>query len=223
MGDVLVTLDPGAETTLRRLAGLIARSPHNLVSARERAAVFERHVAEAVAVAGALDPSPAPGSRWMDLGTGGGLPGLVFAVLWPDVHWTLLDATAKKVEAVTGFAAELGLVNTRVVHGRAQELGHQSGWRGAFDGVAARAVAPLDVLVELARGFLRPGAVLAAVKGPAYAAELAAASPALRVLAYGRAQVVAVEGTARPTWLVTIPAVGPPPAAYPRRRGQPRK
>ena len=205
---------------LATLARLIATSPHNLVSRSERASVLDVHIAEALAVAAEL--SPADGSRWLDLGTGGGLPGLVLALAFPNVSWALLDATEKKVVAVEQFARKLQLGNVECVAGRAEVLAHDRRYRGRFAGVVSRAVAPLPTLTELARGFLAPDGVLAAIKGPRWADELRAAGPAMRALRFAEAAGVVVDSAARPTWLVRMRAVGPPPAGFPRRTGIPK-
>src|SRR5687768_14548984 len=73
------------DAALKQLADLIAASPHNLVAAGERAHVFERHVREC----DALTRTMSPAGRWMDLGTGGGLPGLVLALRYPGTEWVL--------------------------------------------------------------------------------------------------------------------------------------
>ena len=211
--------DATAAEGLARLAGLLRAAPLNLVAAGDRAHVHERHVDECAAIGRALVPLPA--GRWLDLGTGGGLPGLVLALQHPGVRWVLLDATRRKMEAVREFARELGLRNVEVAVGRAEALA-RGPLRGSFDGVVSRAVARLVVLAELARGFLCPGGRLVAVKGPAWDQELAEAGAGLELLGYGQPTVAAVAGTARPTWLVTIPAIGPPPGAFPRRDGVPR-
>lgn len=202
------------------LAELISTSPHNLVSRRQRQGLLEDHIQEAVATAQRLPVTP--GTRWLDLGTGGGLPGLVCAQQHPSARWVMLDATAKKIAEVERFSATLALRNTVTVAARAEELAWDADHRGAYDGVVSRAVAPLPTLVELARGFLRPGGILAAVKGPTWAAELAAAEPAIRQLRFGSSTAARVDRAARPTWLVTMRAVGPPPAQFPRRNGLPR-
>lgn len=204
--------------TLRHLATLIADSPHNLVSTSERPNVLQRHVLEAVAVADELTPA----GRWMDLGTGGGLPGLVLAQRHPSVEWTLVDATAKKIAAVTDFADRLGLVNVTAVAARAETLGWDVEHRGAYHGVVARAVAPLPTLVELARGFLGAEGLLVAIKGPAWKDELDAAQPALALLGYGDVHTQRLAAAVRETWLVTMRVKGPPPAGYPRRDGLPK-
>lgn len=202
-----------------RLADLIASSPHNLVSAAERPRVYERHVLESADVARAI----APAGRWMDLGTGGGLPGLVLAKQHPDVAWTLVDATAKKAAAVREFATVLGLTNVTVICARAEGLAWDPHHRGQYAGVVARAVAPLSTLAELARGFLTPGGQLVAIKGPAWRVELQAANRALGVLALEHIHSEPLTGAAREAWVVTMSAVGGPPAGYPRRDGVPKQ
>jgi 16S rRNA (guanine527-N7)-methyltransferase len=210
-------ISPADRAVLGEFADLLRSSPHNLVAGGDHAAIYQRHLLESWAVADAL---PCVG-RWLDLGTGGGLPGLVAAVRHRDVEWVLLDATRKKVAAVDSFVAVLGLDNVRTVHGRAEELAHGP-LRGTCAGVLARAVAPLSTLTELARGFLAPAGWLAAVKGPAWQTELSEAARGLRILRYRSVSTTAVPDTIRPTWLVTMRAVGFPPAGYPRRTGLPR-
>ncbi len=178
---------------LQRLAGLLADSPHNLVSNAERSQVLERHVLESASVADALVPT----GRWMDLGTGGGLPGLVLAARHPDVAWTLVDATAKKIAAVRSFAAELGLTNVTPMQGRAETLARDPEHRGQYDGVVARAVAPLVTLTELARGFLAQDGLLVAIKGPAWQEELDAAARALTLLRLEHVHSVPVDSEGR--------------------------
>lgn len=203
---------------LKVLADLIAGSPHNLVATGERAHVYERHIRECDEVATRI----APTGRWVDLGTGGGLPGLVLAVRHPEVEWTLIDATAKKVVAVQEFADALGLDNVTVVQGRAETLAHAPDHRGRYDGVIARALAPLATLIELTRGFVGPGGRIVAMKGPAAQAELDAAQGALRALNVVVEALEPLPSAVRETWLVTMVARGRPPTGYPRRDGVPK-
>lgn len=201
------------------LGRMIRESPHNLVSAGDRALLEKRHLPEAMALAEQL--SVTAGARWMDLGTGGGLPGLVLAGERPEARWTLVDARHKKIEAVRSFADALE-VDCQLVAGRAEDLARRSGWRGAFEGVVARAVAPLRVLVELARGFLGEGGRLVAVKGARAHEELADAERALETVGM---QAVSV----RPlvpggdSQLIELVALGEIPEMVPRRAGQPER
>ncbi|MGH8907993.1 MAG: 16S rRNA (guanine(527)-N(7))-methyltransferase RsmG [Egibacteraceae bacterium] len=202
---------------LRLLGELIAGSPHNLVSRRDRGDVLGLHLRECAALAGVLPAGV--GERWIDIGTGGGLPGLVLALCRPDTGWTLLDATLKKAEAVRCFASTLGLENVQVLHGRAEELAHQQGMRGQFNGAVTRAVGPLPVVMELSRGFVASGGTIAAVRGRRHATEVEASHRAAHLLHIRDIQTVQVQSTAREAWLVTMHADGPTPSQYPRKTG----
>lgn len=204
---------------LQRLATLIAGAPHNLVARGDRADVLQRHIVECEAVAARISPT----GRWMDLGTGGGLPGLVLAFRFPQVEWTLVDATAKKVEAVRGFAAELELANVTVVHARAESLARDPAHRGRYQGVVCRALAQLPVLLELTRGFLSPDGLLVAIKGPSWEAELQRAQVAQKTLQFRDVHSEELPLPDRSSWLVTMRADGPPPPGYPRRDGIPKQ
>jgi len=208
------------EATLTRLAELIAGSPHNLVSRADRSDVLGIHIRECRAYAGGL--GLAAGQRWIDVGTGGGLPGLVLAAVAPDTHWTLVDSIGKKAAAVRDFAAALRLDNVTVLTGRAEDLAHEAALRGQFSGAISRAVAALPTLLELLAGFVAPGGAVVAAKGPRWAEELAAARPAAELLGLEESGVVPVPDAARPTWLVMMRRQRALPHGYPRRAGLPK-
>jgi 16S rRNA (guanine527-N7)-methyltransferase len=157
------------EVQLRRLAELIATSPHNLVSRSARDELRSRHIPESVALARQL-PLSERALRLLDVGSGGGLPGLVIAIVRSDLQFELLEARLKKVTFLRDAISELGLT-VDVHHGRAEDL-IASELGGAFDLVTARAVAPLDRLLPWTIPFLRPGGLLFAVKGARWAQEL---------------------------------------------------
>jgi 16S rRNA (guanine527-N7)-methyltransferase len=216
---------PGGRSVAQRqqrldhLAELLAEAPVNLVGRRDRPRLRDTHIPECLAVGDLLQP--ADGSRWLDLGTGGGLPGLVLAIQYPAVDWTLVDATRKKVDAVHSFISALDLSNARAVWGRAEDLAWEPEHRGAYDGVVSRAVARLPLLLEWCRGFLRDGGTLAAIKGPHVASEVREAELVRRRLALGVVHKQSVGAAVRPTTLVTMRAQGAPPRRYPRRPGVP--
>ena len=145
----------------------------------------ERHIAESAGLA-ALLPTEPPGPRLLDVGSGGGFPGIVIAILRPDIQVTLLDARSKKTEFLEGIAEELGL-DVTVLRGRAEEL-VLSEHAGAYDLVTARAVAPMARLLPWTLPFLRPAGLLYAVKGERWQEELDGAQVVLRRL---RGRVVA--------------------------------
>ncbi|MFP4147886.1 MAG: 16S rRNA (guanine(527)-N(7))-methyltransferase RsmG [Nitriliruptoraceae bacterium] len=176
---------------LQQLAALILASPHNLVSRAAREELESRHIPESMRLAMQL-PRSERHLRLLDVGSGGGLPGLVIALERPDLEVNLLDAKQKKVEFLRQAASALGLRVT-VHHGRAEELARTE-LAGRFDLVTARAVAPLDRLLPWTVPFLRPGGLLYAVKGERWEQELLEARPALEA---GGATVVETPDTAQ--------------------------
>jgi 16S rRNA (guanine527-N7)-methyltransferase len=160
---------PFAEA-LDRFAALVRASPHNLVSARARDELRERHIPECLAFAERL---PRQG-RFLDLGSGGGFPGIVVALHEPARSVHLLDATRKKTGFLRDAAATLG-ITVEVHTGRAEDLGRGE-LAGTFDVVTARAVAPLATLVAWSSPFLRPLGALYAIKGERWATEVAEAA-----------------------------------------------
>lgn len=163
------------ERLLERFIRRVESSPHNLVSRRARAELRERHLAECRAFAAMLPAGPA---RLLDVGSGGGFPGLVVAVLRPDLDVTLLDATQKKVAFLRETAAALDVDCTAAV-GRAEEL-RRGPLASSFDLVTARAVAPLGRLLGWTVPFLQPGGLFYAIKGRRWRDELTEAGDALQ-------------------------------------------
>jgi 16S rRNA (guanine527-N7)-methyltransferase len=161
--------------------------------------------------------------RALDLGSGGGVPGLVLALARPDLAWTLVDSVGRKAEALRGFADVLGTRNVAVVADRAEAIG-RGPLRESFDLVTARACAALPVLAEYALPLAGIGGALLAWKGRVSEEELDAGARAARMLggdspALRRSGVPAL-GDHR---FVVVPKLTPTPARYPRRPGQPSR
>jgi 16S rRNA (guanine527-N7)-methyltransferase len=169
-----------AERYARLLAGLGVE--RGLIGPHEVPRLWERHLINSAAVAGLV---PRPGSL-VDLGSGAGLPGIVIALLLPDVQVTLLEPMLRRAVFLGECVTELGLANAEVCRARAQEVAGKI----AADAVTARAVAPLDRLAGLAVGLLRPGGVVLAIKGARAAAEVAAARKTLQRLGVQDAEVL---------------------------------
>lgn len=166
-----------------------------IVGPAEAERIWDRHLLNCGAIAHLI---PARGSL-VDLGSGAGLPGIVLAILLPGVQVTLLEAMARRVEFLQMCVAELGLTNAVVVRGRAEDLaGHL-----LADVVTARAVAPLDKLVGLCAGLVRPGGRVLAIKGASAETELARARPMLMRLGVTDARVVEV-GSANGSSAATV-------------------
>nr|NNM91310.1 16S rRNA (guanine(527)-N(7))-methyltransferase RsmG [Bacilli bacterium] len=106
------------------------------------------------------------GDSLLDMGTGAGFPGMVFAIVFSDVEVTLCDSLRKRTDFLSSLRDELGLRNVTVVHGRAEELAHQEEHRDRYALVTARAVARLVTLTEWCLPFVKPGGYFLAMKGP---------------------------------------------------------
>ena len=197
----------------------------NLTSVRDPAAIERRHITESLMLARVLaDEGLLPqGARVIDVGSGGGLPGIPLALARPDLGVTLLEATAKKAAFLEDAVQRLGLSTVRVLGLRAEEAAHLPGERERYDLVVARAVAALAALVELTLPFARVGGALAAVKGSRMAEELAAATAAITRCGGGAARIVALPGEATHLRLVIVPKAAPTPPDLPRRPGMPVK
>ncbi|MHB1138788.1 MAG: RsmG family class I SAM-dependent methyltransferase [Microthrixaceae bacterium] len=118
--------------------------------------------------AAAFLPSLVGCARVLDLGSGGGLPGLALAVRLDDVEFALLDGNVRRCRFLTDAVEELGLAErVQVLLGRAEELARQPELRGVFDAVVARSFGPPAVTAECAAGFLSgPGARLLVSEPP---------------------------------------------------------
>jgi 16S rRNA (guanine527-N7)-methyltransferase len=187
-----------------------------LIGPHEVARIWERHLLNCAAVA-PLIPS---GAAVCDVGSGAGLPGLVVALVRPDLRMVLLDSVQRRTTFLSECVTRLQLSHVTVVRGRAEE---QAG-RLVVDVVLARAVAPLDRLARWCLPLLQPGGLLIALKGESAAAELAASAALLRRLGATAWEVrrVGAELVDPPTTVICI-AVGerrPASVSARRRRGR---
>ncbi len=136
----------------------------NLVSRKDEENIWESHIVHSLSPLFVLDiPS---GIRVLDLGSGGGLPGIPLAIVHGGIEVTLLDSIRKKTVAVEEIVRSLGLEGVAVVNGRAEEVCRRVSLKGSFEVVIARAVAPLVDLVRWSWPFLavRPRAGVASEK-----------------------------------------------------------
>ena len=120
----------------------------NVISRRDIDNIYERHVLHSLAIARFLDP--VEGTTFMDLGTGGGFPGIPLAIIWPECRFHLVDRVGKKIRVASEIAWEIGLENVSFRHGDSGEC------HDKFDFVVSRAVMQLDGLVKLIRRNISP-------------------------------------------------------------------
>jgi 16S rRNA (guanine527-N7)-methyltransferase len=161
----------------------------------------------------------------LDLGTGGGIPGLPLAIVHPEIPFTLLDATRKKLDAVQEMIDTLQLGNVRVLHGRAEELAHEPEWRGRFSTVTARAVSSLPALLELGLPMLRLHGTMLLPKGTAIEDELKHGEMAGSLLGgvLSGVSILPDNGSTIETTLVIVSKIRTTPLSYPRRSGLPAR
>ena len=119
----------------------------NVISRKDIPNLYLHHVLHSLSLAKVIAADS--GDTFLDIGTGGGFPGIPLAILFPRAGFTLIDATGKKIRVVESIAGELGLDNVEAIHVRAEE------YRSHFHYVISRAVAPLTDLVRLSAGKFR--------------------------------------------------------------------
>jgi len=165
-------LEPSAAQAdaLDRYLDLLERwnATYNLTAVRDRAAMVTQHLADCLAVVPAVQRFRG-GGRLIDVGSGGGLPGVVIAVMLPGWDVSCVDAVAKKAAFVRQVAGALRLPNLHALHGRVEALREP-----AFDLITARAFANLAEFARLTRPLLAPGGAWLAMKGKRPDDEIAA-------------------------------------------------
>jgi 16S rRNA (guanine527-N7)-methyltransferase len=181
-----------------------------LLGPREASRLWPRHLLNCAVLA----PHIPPGASVCDLGSGAGLPGLVIAILRPDVRMTLLEPLLRRSVFLGEAVTSLGLPHVQVRRGRAEDVAGSL----TVDVVAARAVAPLERLVSWSMPLLRPGGVLLALKGAAAAEEAAVVRASMQSRGVASVDVLAESPPGAPrqpgegTWIVAVCARQPRPA-----------
>lgn len=197
---------------------LDANARFNLTRITDPNEVEMRLIGDSLALIPLIPPNA---RRLLDIGSGGGVPGMPIAIVSPRLSVTLMDATGKKARFLGETASVIGVGNVTAVQGRAEEMARDDKHRERYDVVTARAVARLATLVELTLPFLRVGGRAILPKGSAAEEELDEARYAIRMLggSASRLHESPVEGTR----VVVIDKIKPTPSAFPRRTGIPNK
>lgn len=188
----------------------------NLTSIREPAEFINKHILDSLAMVQELDRQI---ETILDLGTGGGFPGIPLAIMHPEKQIVLMDATAKKLKVVKQMADTLGLTNVTILQGRAEELGKQSRYREQFDVVVSRAVAHFAILAELAIPLVKKGGFFFAMKGRNYQSEMLNADKQCKQLG---SKIVAYHPYTiddNQNVIIKIKKEAPTPIKYPRAYG----
>jgi 16S rRNA (guanine527-N7)-methyltransferase len=161
----------------------------------------------------------------VDIGTGGGFPGLPVALVLPQWQVSMLDSTRKKIAALESMVKTLGLTNVHLLAERAEQVGHQPTYREAFDLALIRAVGPTNTCAEYALPLVKPGGRVVLYRGqwePGEEQDLKAVLPQLggQLLSVRRAETPMTHGVRH---YVEIQKTGRTPDAFPRLPGVPAK
>jgi 16S rRNA (guanine527-N7)-methyltransferase len=195
----------------------------NLTAVRDRDEAWRRHVIDSLTLLPHLADLP-KGAKVIDVGSGGGLPGIPLAVTQPQLFITLLEATGKKARFLERCISELGLPQTRVVPARAESAGQEHEHRQRYDLAVCRALGPMREVLEYLLPLVRIGGSALAMKGPTVAAELEQAGNAMTILGAGELEITPAypDEFAMDAVIVSVAKAQATPRAYPRLPGTPR-
>ena len=183
----------------------------NLTAITEPQQVAKLHLLDSITLLTLEDLS---GKRMIDVGCGAGFPGVPVKIACPDVKLTLLDSLGKRMQWLETILPTLG-VEAECVTARAEEA--VADRRESYDIATSRAVARLNILLELTAPYVKVGGKVLAMKGMAAQEELAEAKNAIKKLGLQLEQVAEfpIDGTAHT--VIVLKKIAPTPAAYPRR------
>lgn len=184
-----------------------------------------KHFLDSLTVAMVLPEEARSHGRVLDIGSGGGFPGIPLKLAFPTIRLTLLDSVAKKTSFLRHLLEALGLNDVEVYTGRAEDLALDPDLRESFDVVVSRGVARMRVLMEITLPYCRVGGIVVTAKKGEIDSELVASLHAMEVLGGGIRETrgVNLEGLQDGRALVVVEKVRPTPAKFPRRPGMPAK
>lgn len=168
-----LNLDEQKIELIARYLSLLINAPLNLSSIEDFESAVHKHVADVLLPIGWLE------GRLLDVGTGGGIPGVILSIVYP-ITSVLVDSSKKKTAWLSNTVETLGLKNVEVVCSRIENLADR--YRESFDYVTARAVAPLRILLELCAPFCKLDGLLLLYKGPSWPEEMLQARRAAEIL-----------------------------------------
>ena len=191
----------------------------NLTAITEHEQIMIKHFADSLTPVLYRDFS---GKSLIDVGTGAGFPGLPLKIAVPSLSLTLLDSLNKRISFLETVSAELGLMDVKCIHSRAEDGGKDAALREKFDYSVSRAVAPLNVLAEYDLPFVKVGGEFVALKGPAAYDEIKQAENAVKELGGEISDVkeVILPDTELKHKIIFVSKVRQTPSKYPRKSGK---
>lgn len=197
----------------------------NVIGVRKRDEAILEHVTDALTCF--LTGHLGPGKRLIDIGTGGGLPGIPLQIICSELQVTLLEATTKKANFLESVTHELGLRNTRVLNERAEEAGRRQRYRNVFQVAVVRAVGPLPTILEYSAPLVQPGGIIIAMKAKTPDEEIRAGDSAAKALGLTSRETIKVDFlpdlVQKERTLLLYQKVSTTPNRFPRRVGLAKK
>ncbi len=215
-----LVFDAGDLSRLGRYLSMLleANTRFNLTAITDPNDAWRKHIFDSLTLLPLLASVEA--GRIIDVGSGGGLPGVPLAITMPHMKFTLLEATRKKADFLREVTDALDLTNVDIVNDRAETIGHdRERHREQYDVVLARAVGRMPVLLELAAPLAKIEGHILAIKGERVSEELTRAKQALHLL---HCQLLGTVRTPTGT-IVIVQKLRRTPKLYPRRPGEPRR
>ena len=165
------------------------------------------------------------GASVVDVGCGGGFPSIPLKIAMPSLKFVMMDSTGKKTDFVKMAVNELGLSDVTVINARAEEAGHDNKLRENFDISVARAVAPLNVLMEYCVPFVKNGGNFVALKSRTAEEEIKAASNAAGMLGVRKKDILTftLPETDNIRNIIVYEKIKPTDKRFPRKTGKPSK
>ena len=222
---------PGVDSSdekLRQLSGYMEgilefNESINLTAITDRKEFIAKHYIDSLMCAAMDEINDA--DTVIDVGTGGGFPGVPLAIAFPEKKFTLIDSLNKRIKIVDQLCDELEIKNVRAIHGRAEELARKKDMREQFDICVSRAVANMATLSEYCLPFVKVGGSFIAYKGPDCESEVKEASNAIEKLGgcLLRIERPEADGVAFDHRLIVVKKIAATAAKFPRKPGTPSK
>lgn len=190
----------------------------NLTAIKDPNVFIEKHFIDSLYAVNLVEIQEA--ETVMDIGTGGGFPGVPLAIMFPEKEFVLLDSLSKRLKIINELSADININNVETCHGRAEDFAQEEEYREKFDLVVSRAVAELNVLVEYCLPFVKLGGTFIAYKSQGIDDEIAAAEKAVKETGGRISRIKKVSETHS---LIIIKKEKKTPKKYPRKAGVPKK
>jgi 16S rRNA (guanine527-N7)-methyltransferase len=195
----------------------------NITSIEEDEDIYVKHFIDSLLILN--EDNAAENKTIIDVGTGGGFPGLPLKIVNDNYRITLLDSLRKRIDFLAEVVKALNLKNVELIHGRAEDYGQNKKYRESYDICVSRAVAPLNVLSEYCIPFVKVGGYFAAYKSDNISQEISNSDNAIKKLGGKIKEIkeISIPGTDINRKIVIIEKIEKTNIRYPRKAGKPGK